>query len=45
MNLGEIGLENVDWIDVTPDRDWWQDLVNTVMNRQVPQKVGNFVTM
>jgi len=22
----------MDWIDVTEDRDWWQALVNVVMN-------------
>jgi hypothetical protein len=28
MDLREIGLEGVDWIHVTQDRDWWWALVN-----------------
>jgi hypothetical protein len=30
---------------VAQDRDYWQVLVNTVMNLQVPKKVGNFLTI
>jgi len=36
IDLGEIGLEVVDWIHLTQDRDQWQDLVNTVMNLRSP---------
>jgi hypothetical protein len=36
MDLGEIGWDGVDWIDVTQDRDQWRALVNTVMNLRVP---------
>jgi hypothetical protein len=32
MNLGEIGWDGVDWIDLAQDRDQWRALVNTVMN-------------
>jgi hypothetical protein len=32
------------WIAVAWDRDWWQALVNAVMNLLVPQNVGNFLT-
>jgi hypothetical protein len=28
----KIRLEGVGWIDLTPDRDRWRTLVNTVMN-------------
>jgi hypothetical protein len=36
MDLREIGFGDVDWIHWAQDRDRWQALVNTVMNRQVP---------
>jgi hypothetical protein len=35
MDLREIGLDGVDWIDMAQDRDQWRDLVNTVLNLQV----------
>jgi hypothetical protein len=36
MDLGEIGLGDVDWIDLAQDRDQWRALVNKVMNFRVP---------
>jgi hypothetical protein len=44
INLKEIEYEGVDWIQVAWDRDQWQAFVNTVMNLQVPLKMGNFFT-
>jgi hypothetical protein len=35
MDLRETGLGNVDWIQLTQDRDRWRALVNTVMNLRV----------
>jgi hypothetical protein len=35
MDLGEIGWDGVDWIELTQDRDQWRALVNTVMNLRV----------
>jgi hypothetical protein len=32
MDLKEIGWEDVDWIHLAQNRDWWCALVNTVMN-------------
>jgi hypothetical protein len=34
--LREIGWDGLDWMDLAQDRDEWRDLVNTVMNLQVP---------
>jgi hypothetical protein len=36
MYLRKIGWEGVDWMHLAQDRDQWQALVNTVMNRRVP---------
>jgi hypothetical protein len=34
--LQEVGCGGMDWINLAPDRDRWQALVNVVMNLQVP---------
>jgi hypothetical protein len=35
----------MDWIDLAQDRDHWQVLVNnSVMNLEVPKKVGKFLS-
>jgi len=31
MDLQEIGLGDLNWIDLAPDRDSWHALVNAVM--------------
>jgi hypothetical protein len=36
MDLGEIGWDGRDWIELAQDRDQSRALVNTVMNRRVP---------
>jgi hypothetical protein len=36
MDLGEIGWDGRDWIELSQDRDHWRALVNTVMNLRVP---------
>jgi hypothetical protein len=43
MDLGEIGWDGVDWIELTEDRDRWRALVNTVMNLRVSYNVGKFM--
>jgi hypothetical protein len=44
IDLREIGWGGMDWIDLAQDRDQWRTLVNTVMNLQVPQNVGKFLS-
>jgi hypothetical protein len=39
-----VGCGGIDWIELATDRDRWQALVNVVMNLQVPQNAGNFLT-
>jgi hypothetical protein len=36
MDLREIGFEDVNWLNLSQDRDKWQALVNTVVNIWVP---------
>jgi hypothetical protein len=36
MNLGEIGWDGMDWIDLAQNGDQWRALVNAVMNLWVP---------
>jgi hypothetical protein len=36
MDLGEMGWEGMDWIDLAQDSDQWWALVNTEMNIEVP---------
>jgi hypothetical protein len=44
MDLQAVGWGSTDWIHLAQDRDRWQALVNVVMNHQVPQDAGNFLT-
>jgi hypothetical protein len=36
MDLGEIGWDGTDWIELAQYRDQWMALVKTVMNLRVP---------
>jgi hypothetical protein len=35
MDLGEIGWQSVEWMQLAQDRDRWQAVVNTAMNLRV----------
>jgi hypothetical protein len=35
MDLGEVGWDGVDWMDLAQDRDRWGAYVNAVMNLRV----------
>jgi hypothetical protein len=36
MDLGEIGRDGRDWIELAQARDQWRAVVNTVLNLRVP---------
>jgi hypothetical protein len=36
MDLGEIGCNSMDWVDLVKDSDQWRAFVNTIMNVRVP---------
>jgi hypothetical protein len=44
MDLQEVGWGDIDWIELAEDRDRWWTLLNVIMNLQVPQNAGNFLT-
>jgi hypothetical protein len=36
MDLGEVGLGDLDWIGLAKDRNRWSAVVNSVLNFRVP---------
>ena len=44
LDLEEVGCEGLDWIELAQDRDRWRAVVYAVMNLQVTQNAGNFLT-
>jgi hypothetical protein len=44
MERKEIRWEGADWIHLAQDKDQCRGAAKTVMNLQVPQKSGNFLT-
>jgi hypothetical protein len=41
MDLREVGWDDMDWIDLSQDRNQLRTLVNTVMNLRVPYTLGS----
>ena len=35
MDLKEIGINTMNWVDSAQDRDYWRTLVNAALNLQV----------
>ena len=44
MDLQEVCLGGMDWIDMAQNRDRWRALVNAVMKLRAPLNAGNFLT-
>jgi hypothetical protein len=44
VDLQEVCLGGMDWIDMAQDRDRWRALVNEVMKPRGPLNAGNFFT-
>jgi hypothetical protein len=45
MDIKEVPLESVDWIDLTQDADKWRAVVNTVMKFCGNVSTGDFMTI
>jgi hypothetical protein len=44
IDLQEVGWGDMEWTDLTVDRDRWQAILNAVMNFRIPQNEGRFLT-
>jgi hypothetical protein len=44
LDPAEVWRGDVQWIELSQDRDRWRALVNVLMNLRVPQNSGNFLT-
>jgi hypothetical protein len=44
VDLQEMRLGGMDWIDLAQDREKWRADLNVVMNLRVPYNVGKFLT-
>ena len=36
IDLKEVGVNTINWLDSAEDRDYWRALVNTELNLRVP---------
>jgi hypothetical protein len=44
MDVREIGLDGMDWLQLAQDRDQWRGFVNTVMNLRVGRAIAQAVS-
>jgi hypothetical protein len=44
LDLRGVSQWSMDWIDLAEDRDKGRAVLNVVMNLQVPQNAGNFLS-
>jgi hypothetical protein len=44
IDLREIGRGGMEWIDLAEDWNEWRTLMNIVMNHQVSQYIGKFLS-
>jgi len=44
MDLKDLGLGGMDWVDLSEDRGKHRELSNAVMNLRVPGNAGNILT-
>jgi hypothetical protein len=44
MDLREIAMSGVDWIDLAQDKDYWRAFMNTVMNLRVLSIIVKFLS-
>jgi hypothetical protein len=44
MDIGELGLGDIGWIVLAQDSNKWRALVNVIMNLQVPENAGRFLS-
>jgi hypothetical protein len=45
MDLRELDLGGLDWIDLAEDRDQWKAVVNRVMNLRVRYSIGKVLSI
>jgi hypothetical protein len=43
QRLRNTGIGHIDWVQLARDVDWWRALVKTVMKRNFPYNMRNFL--
>ena len=42
MDLKQMGINTINWVDSAQDRDYWRALVNQILKLRVPQAMELF---